>query len=192
MPFYSIETTDFDGKEKAEDVNQEKPIVFFDVEVYPNLFYISWKYEGANSTLVHMFNPSPQEVEELLQMRLVGFHNRGYDNHILYARYMGFDNAAIYALSQDIINSKDFKTRFVEAYNLSYADVYDFISKKQSLKKYELELGIRHMEMDIPWDEPVPEEKWSLVAEYCDNDVLATEAVWNARKQDFAARQNSI
>ena len=102
---------------------------------------------------------------------------------------MGFDNAAIYALSQDIINSKDFKTRFVEAYNLSYADVYDFISKKQSLKKYELELGIRHMEMDIPWDEPVPEEKWSLVAEYCDNDVLATEAVWNARKQDFAARQ---
>ena len=189
MPFYSIETTDFDGKEKAEDVNQEKPIVFFDVEVYPNLFYISWKYEGANSTLVHMFNPSPQEVEELLQMRLVGFHNRGYDNHILYARYMGFDNAAIYALSQDIINSKDFKTRFVEAYNLSYTDVYDFTSKKQSLKKYELELGIRHMELDIPWDEPVPEEKWSLVAEYCDNDVLATEAVWNARKQDFAARQ---
>ena len=27
------------------------------------------------------------------------------------------------------------------------------------------------------------------VAEYCDNDVIATEAVWNATKADFKARQ---
>jgi hypothetical protein len=30
---------------------------------------------------------------------------------------------------------------------------------------------------------------WTKVAEYCDNDVIATEAVFNARKADFTARQ---
>ena len=30
---------------------------------------------------------------------------------------------------------------------------------------------------------------WPLVVEYCVNDVMATEAVFNARKQDFIARQ---
>jgi hypothetical protein len=30
---------------------------------------------------------------------------------------------------------------------------------------------------------------WTRVAEYCDNDVIATEAVFNARKADFTARQ---
>ena len=41
----------------------------------------------------------------------------------------------------------------------------------------------------MPWDQPVPEELWTKVAEYCDNDVIATEAVFNARKSDFLARQ---
>ena len=30
---------------------------------------------------------------------------------------------------------------------------------------------------------------WDTVAEYCCNDVIATEAVWNARKADFIARE---
>ena len=34
---------------------------------------------------------------------------------------------------------------------------------------------------NVQGDKLVPEELWSKVAKYCDNDVLATEAVWNAR-----------
>lgn len=41
----------------------------------------------------------------------------------------------------------------------------------------------------MPWDQPVPKELWAKVAEYCDNDVIATEAVFNARKADFIARE---
>ena len=78
---------------------------------------------------------------------------------------------------------------FGEAYNISYTDVYDFCSKKQSLKKWEIELGIHHKELGLPWDQPVPEEKWEQVAEYCDNDVIATEAVFEARQADFNARK---
>lgn len=57
------------------------------------------------------------------------------------------------------------------------------------MKKFEIELGIHHKELGLPWDQPVPQELWEKVAEYCDNDVIATEAVWEARQQDFIARQ---
>ena len=57
------------------------------------------------------------------------------------------------------------------------------------MKKWEIELGIHHKELGLPWNEPVPEDKWELVAEYCDNDVIATEAVFNHLKGDWTARQ---
>lgn len=168
----------------------EMPIVFFDVEVYKNLFVVCWKKEGEGQTVSKMINPTPAQIEELFALRLVGFNNRRYDNHILYARYLGYSNEELFNLSQKIINEKYGNSPlFGEAYNLSYADIYDFSSKKQGLKKFQLELGIYHMEMDHPWEEPVPEELWDRVAAYCTNDVLATEAVWNDRRQDFAARE---
>lgn len=107
---------------------------------------------------------------------------------ILYARLMGYTNEQLYNLSTKIINGSA-NCFFGEAYNVSYTDVYDFSSKKQSLKKFEIELGIHHQELGLPWDKPVPEELWTKVAEYCDNDVIATEATFNARKADFTARQ---
>lgn len=161
-------------------------LVFFDVEVYPNLFIIGWKVKGKSP--VKMINPTSAEVEALLSFKLVGFNCRRYDNHIMYARYIGYDNAQLYTLSQRIINGSR-NCMFREAYNISYTDVYDFSSKKQSLKKFEIELGIHHQELGLPWDEPVDESKWDLVADYCINDVIATEAVFDDRKQDFVARQ---
>ena len=106
----------------------------------------------------------------------------------MYGRILGENNQQLYNRSQAII-SGDKSAFFGDAYNLSYTDIYDFSSKKQSLKKFEIELGIHHKELGLPWDQPVPEEKWIEVAEYCDNDVLATEAVWNATQGDFLARK---
>lgn len=168
--------------------NEDEKIIFYDVEVFPNLFLVNWKIQGEDKPIVRMINPTPAEVEDLMCFRLVGFNCRRYDNHILYARLMGYNNEQLYNLSQKIISGSA-NCFFGEAYNVSYTDVYDFSSKKQSLKKFEIELGIHHQELGLPWDQPVPEEMWTKVAEYCDNDVLATEAVFNARKADFTARQ---
>ena len=172
---------------KPEVEDKEAPIVFFDVEVFPNLFLVNWKYQGEENGCVRMINPSPQEIEKLLRFRLIGFNCRRYDNHILYARYIGYSNQELFELSQRIIGESR-NCMFGEAYNLSYTDVYDFSSKKQSLKKFEIELGIHHQELGLPWDQPVPEELWLKVAEYCDNDVIATEATFNARQADWVAR----
>ena len=166
---------------------KDERLVFFDVEVYPNLFVVCWKFEDAEN-VVKMINPTPTEVEALFNLKLVGFHNRGYDNHILYARFMGYDNEALFNLSQKLVNNEKSAT-FGEAYGLSYTDIYDFSSKKQGLKKFMIELGLPHVEMDIPWDKPVPEDKVMKVVDYCVNDVLGTEATFKARKQDFVARQ---
>lgn len=171
--------------------NDDALLIFYDVEVFPNLFLVNWKFQGKGKPVVRMINPTPSEIEELLHYRLVGFNCRRYDNHIMYARLLGYDNEQLYNLSQKIISGNR-NAFFGEAYNLSYTDVYDFCVEKKSLKKWEIELGIHHQELGLPWDQPVPEHMWTKVAEYCDNDVIATEAVFDARQADFAARKIQV
>ena len=178
----------FKSKDDRENSDEEAPIIFYDVEVFPNLFLINYKTEGEGKECTRLINPTPAQIEGLIKYRLVGFNCRRYDNHILYARLVGYTNEQLFHLSQNIISGQK-NCFFGEAYNLSYTDVYDFCSKKQSLKKWEIELGIHHQELGLPWDQPVDESLWTKVAEYCDNDVFATEAVWNARQADFTARQ---
>lgn len=171
-------------------LNDDKPMIFYDIEVFPNLLLVNWKIAGSKEPVVRMINPTPQMIEDLIKFRLVGFNCRRYDNHILYARLLGWSNEEIYDLSQRII-SGDRKAFFGEAYNISYTDIYDFASagNKKSLKKLEIEMGIHHEELGLPWDQPVPENLWTKVAEYCDNDVIATEAAFNYLSADWTARQ---
>lgn len=181
--------------EEASDPStsyDDKPIVFFDTETFPNLFLIVWKFEGEDKPVVKMINPKPEEVEDFIKMKLVGFNNRRYDNHMLWAAMMGYSNEELYKLSQRLISSKKGDKNngtFSQAFNLSYTDIYDFAAKKQSLKKWEIELGIHHQELGLPWDQPVPEDMLEKVADYCINDVIATEAVFNHCKGDWTARQ---
>ena len=196
----------------AED--DERPLVFFDIEVFPNLLLINWKamenyspkdFEGTpeerwhqyierlkvdHKPVVRMINPKPAEVEMLMQQKLIGYNCRRYDNHIMYARFMGYSNQQCYMLSKRIV-SGDRTAFFGEAYNQSYTDVYDFASasNKVGLKKLEIKMGFFHQELGLEWNKPVPEELWEKVAAYCDNDVLATEAAFRYLEPDWTARQ---
>jgi len=181
---------------KSEEVSvspeayEKDELVFFDVEVFPNLFVVVWKFKGKDKEKVKMINPSPTAIEELMKLRLIGFNCRRYDNHILYGAYIGLNNQQLYQLSQRIISGSK-NAMFGEAYNISYTDVYDFASagNKMSLKKWEIKLDIHHQELGLPWDKDVPEEKWELVADYCGNDVDATEDTFNHLAGDWAVRQ---
>lgn len=185
----------FKSEEPATNTEvSEAPIVFYDVEVFPNLFLVNWKVQGEGKPIVRMINPSPADIEKLIKYRLIGFNNRRYDNHILYGCLIGYTNEQLFELSKRIVNSNKGERNnglFGEAYNLSYTDIYDFASagNKKSLKKWEIELGIHHQELGLPWDQPVPENLWSKVAEYCDNDVIATEALFNHLQADWTARE---
>lgn len=184
MKFKSENELESDASVEIDDDR----MAIFDIEVYPNLFVICWKFRGDDN-VVRMINPSREEVENLIRLKLVGFYNRRFDNHILYAATLGYGIEQLYDLTRKIVIEGNRNVFFAQAYNLSYADVWDFSSIKQSLKKFEIDLGIHHMELDLPLDEPVDEKDWPRVVEYCVNDVLATEAVLEDRWEDFVARQ---
>jgi hypothetical protein len=183
------------GSEKTDEImvdtsDTDTDIVFYDVEVFKNLFLVVHKMRGKGKKKIVMINPTPQEVGALLDFKLVGFNNKRYDDHILYARYLGYSNEELFNLSQKI-TSKEGSVRhgFREAYSLAYTDVYDFCSEKKSLKKWEIELGLKHNELEIDWNEPVAEELWPTIVEYCGDDVDATEAVFENRQADWLARK---
>lgn len=169
----------------------DEDIYFYDIEVFQNLFVVCWKRYGAPAEETFIWiNPTSKQIESLLEKPLIGFNNRRYDNHILYASMLGEENLSLYRQSQRIINDKDSRSgMYSGAYELSYADIYEYSATKMSLKKWEVELGIKHDELELPWDQPVPEEMWQRVGEYCVNDVVATEAVFNATHEDYMARK---
>ena len=185
MQFKSADELVLDNAE----LKDEKSIVFYDVEVFPNLFVVCFMSDDSDEVSA-LINPTAEDINKLTSTKLVGFNNRNYDNHILYARMLGYDNEQIYQQSQLIIgNHKDGKFR--EAYNLSYTDIYDFASagNKMSLKKLEIKMGIHHQELGLPWDKPVPEELWPKVVKYCKNDVKATKAAFHHLEADWTARE---
>lgn len=154
-----------DPSENTEIVDNQ-PLIFFDIEVFPNLLLICWKKQGEKNPVNRLFNPTPKQIEPFFKMKMVGFNNRRYDNHIVYAAYLGYTNEQLYSLSQTIVNSgKKGRSNcfFGEAYNFSYTDIYDFASaaNKMSLKKLEIKMQIHHKELGMPWDQPVPKENGS-------------------------------
>ena len=163
--------------------------VFFDFEIFPNLVVLCVKPLGKDP--IALINPTPAQVSEWFKYRMIGFNCRDYDNHIAWALMQGDSPYDLFIRSQNIINAPKGKNNWKigGAYNLSYTDVYDFCSTKQSLKKWEIELGIHHQELGLAWDKPVPQDLWEKVAEYCKNDVIATEATFLANEADFKARQ---
>lgn len=183
-----VQQMHFMSEDKAEIAEEGSGrIAFYDVEVFPNLFVVCYKFQGKET--VHFWtNPSAKAVKSLFDLRLIGFNNRKYDNHIMYAASLGYSNEELFEISQRIINNEKNAT-FREAYSLSYTDIYDFSTKKQSLKKWEIELGIKHQENSLPWDQPVPEDQWDDIVEYCKNDVEATELVFNHLASDWGARK---
>lgn len=206
-------------EDHASEAYNSLPIAFFDCEIFPSyrqakengvdvsdipedtpaLFVICWKLQGIDAKVNIMINPKPEEVKQLWTLyRLIGFNNVNYDNHMLWARALGYSIEDLYKLSGRLINDNpevSRKAKFWEARNVSYTDIRDFMSapNKQvgGLKKWEIKLHIHHQEWNKPWYLPVPVKDWMKVADYCCNDVVSTEAVFNYKTvhADFIARE---
>lgn len=98
MPFKSADAAPAAKNETAD-------LVFYDVEVFPNLFLVNWKFAGSTQPVVRMINPTSEDIEGLMKFRLIGFNCRRYDNHILYGSRRGrysdalWRQTALWALS---------------------------------------------------------------------------------------------
>lgn len=190
---------------------EKRSIIFLDIEIFPSykqakalgvdvsdipedtpaLFLVNWKLQGEETKVNRMINPKAEDIQKLFDLyRIIGFNNRSYDNHMLWACAQGYSPEELYTLSTRLIDKKtSMDAKFGQAYNVSYTDVYDFSSTKQGLKKWEIDLDISHVEWNHPWDKPVPKDRWIKVAEYCDNDVISTEKLFNYLGADWDARK---
>ena len=148
ITYSTILDEDQDDLEKGSRSYPIDELYFYDVEVFPNLFIVCYKKYG-DEKVIKLINPDADKIEFLIKKPLLGFNNRRYDNHILYAALLGHTNYELFRQSQRIIN-KDPGAFYSGAYELSYADIYEYSSKKQSLKKWEIELGIYHDELELP------------------------------------------
>lgn len=168
---------------------EEKPteMAFFDIEVYPN--FIGIVYELENSTkAVHITNPTSADAEMLFGLNLVGFNNKGYDNHILEAIWLGHSVEEVYEISKDIIEHNK-RWYYKNAVGKSYLDVYDILSEKKSLKHLQIEHGLSHIELDIPWNVPITPRQVPVVMNYCENDVKTLKQILKIKSEDFNARK---
>lgn len=193
IKYHTIEQEDSDAIQKsaAKQIHENEDLWFYDVEVFSNLFIVAFKRYGDDK-VTKWINPTREQIASLVERPLVGFNNRRYDNHIIYAALLGSDNLTLYRQSQRIINDRNAGSgMYGGAYEISYTDIYDYCNagNKKSLKKWEVQLGIKHDEFELPWDQPVPEDMWERAAEYCGNDVIATEEVFNATQADYNARR---
>ena len=216
MHFCSKDILENERELENNTVDENAPIVFFDVEIAPSYkqyveycnnngidinpeipkdskahFLICWKYRGDGKKIQRMLDPKPEEVEALFKYRLIGFNNRDYDNHMVWAASQGYTPSELYSLNSKIIVEKDRKAKFGQAYNISYTDIYDFAAgdNKMGLKKYEIKLHLDHVEWDRPWYEPIPDDRLVDWVNYCSNDVLSTEVVFDYLKDDYEARE---
>ena len=216
MHFCSKDILENERELENNTVDENAPIVFFDVEIAPSYkqyveycnnngidinplipkdskahFLICWKYRGEGKKIQKMLDPKPEEVEALFKYRLIGFNNRDYDNHMVWAASQGYTPSELYSLNSKIIVEKDRKAKFGQAYNISYTDIYDFAAgdNKMGLKKYEIKLHLDHVEWDRPWYEPIPDDRLVDWVNYCSNDVLSTEVVFDYLKDDYEARE---
>lgn len=188
MKFNSIEEDDFYEMQIKTEIVPDEELWFYDIEIFPNLLIVAFKKYGSTDRTV-WFNPTPQQLEQLMKRPLIGFNNRGYDNHLIYSAMLGASNIKLYHQSKEIVESgRGGAGKLGPAYEISYADIYEYNSTKQGLKKWEIELGIKHDELEFPWDQPLPEEQWERAGEYCANDVDATEALFKATYYDYKAR----
>lgn len=189
-----------EGAEIPDDIPKDSPAHFLINWKYmdddPYQFTEDGKVIMENHTIkpvVRMIDPTPQEVENLIdpeKFRIIGHNVNGYDAHMLYARAQGYTIDELYNLSKRII-SGDKKAQFNEAKKIPYADTLDFAAgnNKQGLKKWEIKFGFKHLEWNLPWNVPVPKDKLGFWAEYCDNDVISCEMLFNYLQPDFEARE---
>lgn len=178
---------------EEENPSDETPPVIYDIEVFPNLFVVAWCYDREDydtyDDIQVMINPSPEDIKRFLNFKIGGFNNISYDNQILYARAQGYSLLELYKLSQAIVHGET--KGFYAAKHISFFDIYDFASTKQSLKKWEIKLGIHHLELGLKWDKPVHESLWKKVAHYCKNDVYATRCLFHYKdiRSDWIGRK---
>jgi len=158
--------------------------VIFDVELYPNFFFVGFKHI-ASQTYMNI------DVAHLGYMmwayKIIGFNSLKYDIPIIEAAVKGKTIAELKRLSDEII-LEDKRVRNSQKYN--HIDIIEVAPLSESLKTYAGRLHCERMQ-DLPFDpnEPLSDDQKALIADYCFNDLDNTELLYNELRPHIALRE---
>ena len=157
-------------------------LIFFDTEVYKNLFILVTKRHGDKDCKVYV-NPLLKVLEEILHpfcKYWIGYNCNEYDNVILYSLKKFLKSNQIYSVimpqlkkvSDDIIKNSSARNY---GKIKTYLDFYKLCPKDKSLSKLKYELGYPCMETPYSFDVDIQPEQIDECVNYCVNDVLGLE-----------------
>lgn len=161
----------------------DNELIFFDTEVYKNLFILVTKRHGDKNYKAYV-NPALKALEEALHPYCkywIGYNNNYYDNFILYKLKKLLKSNQNYSVimpelkkfSDEIINRYDKGREYGKI--STYLDFYKLCSKDKSLSKLKYELGYPCLETPYSFDEDILPGQIDECVNYCVNDVLGLE-----------------
>lgn len=194
---------------------KERPVVLYDIEVFPNCFHCTCKDSENHNLYKFEISCRKNQLEELVDFFytnrtdhiMCGYNNKHYDdiviNYIIHfcnrMKRLGYSRicSSLYYLSKEIISSE--KTDNIDKikqykyanYFYSFDLMLMLYSAKQqkSLKEIEILLHMPNVqEYEGNFDMQIEECDIDAMIEYNVNDVDATETLLNKVKEDVELR----
>lgn len=178
-----------------------RPIAFFDMEVYPNYVLCAFMTEGGArhswfTTAAEMKFPTSGLVDFIKAHTLITFNGTGFDIPLLMLCIRKETSAVIKQASDRIIlgNLKwwNFEKEFHVKCQRPEVDMIDIMEVAPLTGSLKLYAGKCHSHsiQDLPVDpsKDLTPEQMEIVTEYCFNDLLSTRDLYNALKVQIEMR----
>lgn len=176
-------------------------VFVFDVECYPNFFYIAFKCIITGKVVDFELSPDVQMNREKLNWMLwrycfVGFNSKKYDIYMLLRSLDKFVTCLqLKEMSDDIIKNSLFsfaieKKYKIEVPNVNHIDLIEVCPLSASLKTYGGRLHCKRMQ-DLPYPEyqVLSYDEAQYVKNYCVNDLDLTALALVELKDQLSLRE---
>ena len=157
-----------------------RPLLAFDVEVYPNLYFAVFRTENGD-TRTYTHNDYLDE-ELFTEYQLVGFNSNSYDDAIL--DNWGLEPSDMKALSDKLIAGEEvfYKRYSLDIYRQLKNDVTIGVSCP-GLKEIAFNKGRIPKQTPVGFNDDVPEHMYGAVVSYCVEDVIELWDILNDKKE---------
>ena len=166
-------------------------IYIYDIEVFSHDWIVVFRrVDGSHHTVIHNNN---YQLKEWFRVHsddvFGGFNNKHYDDWIVQSMLNGADNETVKAHNDFIIvqgrNGWEFPFIQFQRKLFKSFDLRDDLPKGLSLKAIEGNMYLPIVESSVPFDieRPLTEDELAETIHYCKNDVDATVALYERRKE---------
>ena len=179
-----------------------KPM-FLDIEVYPN--YLLFAFRKNQKLYTFEAYDSAFSAGDIKKMKklltkntIVTFNGKKYDEPLVqYALLKKATANQIHLASKSIIEQKQHsymiyrtaRIRRDDLIDIDHIDIMDVAKGSASLKLYGTRIHSKKL-WELPFDpmKPVTKKEAKKLKQYCENDLIVTEDLWNVLKTDINLR----